>query len=295
MSENSYALITTARNEGKYIDDLLISITSQTVFPVKWVIVSDGSIDNTNDLVEKYSNIYKFIELIKVQGDKERNFGSKIRAFRKGYEYLCLNTSDMYKFIGNVDADITFSNNYFEKLMSKFDCNPKLGLAGGYIYEKNKNTFVPRMYNNTRSVPHALQFFRKEVYESINGYIPLMYGGEDWYAEVNVRKIDWDVQSFPDLPAYHHRKTSSYKGLYIGIFHQGYTAYFLGSHPIFETLKNIRRSIAHPIIIGSIIRMSGYIWCYIKGEKISVEKDFVKYLREEQFNRIKKYLNFLKN
>lgn len=263
---------------------------NQTILPVRWVIVSDGSTDNTDKLVENYSRKYKFIELLRVKGDKDRNYGSKIKAFNKGYKLLNLATSMEYDFIGNIDADITFQEDYFDRLMLKFNLNHKLGLGGGGIYEKNKNEFTLRKYNNTRSVPHAVQFFKKEVFEEINGYIPLKYGGEDWYAEVNVRRRNWDAESFPDLIAYHHRKTSSSEGLCLGIFRQGYTAYFIGSHPFFEILKNIRRINAPPFFMGSIIRISGFFWCYINREVVSVSKDFKKYLRKEQINRLKKYI-----
>jgi hypothetical protein len=46
-----YALITAARNEAAFIRLTIESVISQTIRPAKWVIVSDGSTDATNELV----------------------------------------------------------------------------------------------------------------------------------------------------------------------------------------------------------------------------------------------------
>ena len=121
-----YIIITAARNEGEYIENLIQSVVSQTILPFKWIIVSDGSKDNTEDIVTRYINQYDFINYIKINGDKERNFGSKIKAFNEGVNKIesIFNNSDY--FIGNIDADITFEKDYFEILIQKFKINNNL-------------------------------------------------------------------------------------------------------------------------------------------------------------------------
>ena len=50
----SYVLITPARNEAQFIELTIRSMVAQTVLPLKWVIVSDGATDGTDDIVTKY-------------------------------------------------------------------------------------------------------------------------------------------------------------------------------------------------------------------------------------------------
>src|SRR6476620_1111425 len=79
-----YVLITPARNEIAYLELTLKSVASQTVLPLRWVIVSDGSTDGTDELVTKYAKVYPWIELVRMPERKERHFAGKIHAFNAG-------------------------------------------------------------------------------------------------------------------------------------------------------------------------------------------------------------------
>ncbi len=46
-----YALVTPARNEEGFIEELIRCVVGQTHLPEKWVIVSDGSTDRTDEIV----------------------------------------------------------------------------------------------------------------------------------------------------------------------------------------------------------------------------------------------------
>ena len=110
----SYVLITPARNEEAFIEKTIQSVISQTILPQTWVIVSDGSIDRTEEIVHRYTLLYNFIQLIQIKSNENRNFSSKARAFNTGYTML---ENVEYDFIGNLDADISFESNYFEKIL----------------------------------------------------------------------------------------------------------------------------------------------------------------------------------
>src|ERR1700739_3547026 len=49
-----YVLITPARNEEAFLENTILSVVAQTTTPLKWVIVSDGSTDRTDDIVKSY-------------------------------------------------------------------------------------------------------------------------------------------------------------------------------------------------------------------------------------------------
>src|SRR5215831_1008328 len=101
----TYALITPARNEAQFIERAIRSVVSQTVRPVKWIIVSDGSTDGMDDIVRKYTTEHPWIELIRMPERSERHFAGKVRAFNAAYAKI----SDLdYEVIGNLDADVSF-------------------------------------------------------------------------------------------------------------------------------------------------------------------------------------------
>src|SRR5258708_15304120 len=100
----TYVLITPARNEAEYIELTIKSMVAQTVRPLKWVIVSDGSTDATDDIVRKYMAERPWIELLRIPERPERHFAGKAHAFTAGYER---GTGTEYDVMGCLDADVS--------------------------------------------------------------------------------------------------------------------------------------------------------------------------------------------
>jgi len=283
MPNSTYVLITPARNEEGYIEKTIQSVISQTVTPLKWIIVSDGSTDKTDAIVERYLSTHPFITLLRREGDAVRNFGSQVRAFRAGYEQLYRTD---YDYIGNLDADVSFPPHYYETILNRLNANKGLGLAGGCIFEEQEGQFKSRPGNRVHSVANAIQLFRRNCFEEIGGYILLKYGGHDSYAEVMARLKKWEVRAFPDLHVYHHKPTLTAEGRLKGGFRQGRMDYALGSSPIFEVFKCLLRIGAKPHGLYSISRLSGFMWGYVVREKRPVSRDFITHLRREQTRKI---------
>src|SRR5580704_2897814 len=120
-----YAIITPARNEAKLIELTIKSVVGQTVRPVKWVIVSDGSTDGTDEIVGRYAVDNPWIELVRMPERRERHFAGKVYAFRAGYERL---EGIDFEVVGSLDADLTFGEDYFSFLLHNLAKNPALGL-----------------------------------------------------------------------------------------------------------------------------------------------------------------------
>src|SRR5262245_18683895 len=130
----AYALVTAAYNEEALIEDVIRSVVTQTILPRRWVIVSDGSTDRTDEIVLEYASRYPFIQLERITEEHARNFAAQVIAINRGFA-RCKDAD--YNFIGNLDADITLEPDYFERLFSLFDREADLGLSGGRLYEKN--------------------------------------------------------------------------------------------------------------------------------------------------------------
>ncbi len=141
-----YVLITPARNEAAFIEQTILSVVGQTVLPVRWTIVSDGSEDGTDEIVARYAGIYPWIELVRMPARSERHFGGKVLAFQAGYQKmrgLC------YDVLGSLDADIAFDSAYFDFLLKKFAQDASLGVAGTPFREGMLNITIGFRGRNT--------------------------------------------------------------------------------------------------------------------------------------------------
>jgi len=283
-----YVIATAAYNEEKYIEPLIKSVVAQTQRPIRWVIVSDGSTDRTDQIVNEYAARYRFIQLHRITEDHPRNFTAQVHAINAGFAQLW---NLDFEFIGNLDADITLEPGYFAELLERFDQDPRLGLSGGYIYERNSGKFECRRTNSPSSVAHAVQLFRRECLEEIGGgYTPLPYGGPDWHAEISARMHQWSVKAWTDLRVYHHRPTGTAEGSWNAFRRVGLMHYSFGSHPLFELFKMARRVRNRPFLLGASMTFWVFIQAYWRREERCVSPDFAEFLRREQLVRLREFL-----
>jgi glycosyltransferase involved in cell wall biosynthesis len=282
-----YVLVTAARNEDATIEKTIQSVVSQTVLPKLWVIVSDGSTDRTDEVIRHYENNYDFIRLVRRTTDTPRDFASKVCAIRAGVEQL---DGTEYDFIGNLDADITFGPQYYEKLFEMFAVNPRLGIGGGMAFEIHHGKWVLQGTNIEWSVGGYVQIFRRQCYEDIRGYLPLPKGGEDAVAEVMARKHGWQVRTFPQLQVFHHRETgTATEGYYASRISLGVHHYSLGYMLWFETARCFSR-MRKSYILAELLTLLGYILAMIRRDAIAVPQDVYECLRREQITRLKNAL-----
>ena len=138
-----YVLITPARNEETFIAETLDSVVAQTVLPERWVIIDDGSTDQTAEIVERYAKRYPWIELVRRVQDPDRSFASKAYAVSLGFERVI---RFQFEIVGNLDADVSFEADYMEFLMPKFSEDEPCG-----PYRMWNATPAPRATNWTMS------------------------------------------------------------------------------------------------------------------------------------------------
>ncbi|MGP0020248.1 MAG: glycosyltransferase [Candidatus Sulfotelmatobacter sp.] len=279
----SYALMTAAYNEAAHIEKTIQSVLAQTMRPQRWVIVSDGSTDETDEIVRSYAQEHDFIRFMRMPRPPGHSFRTKVVALQAGQKQLF---EVPFEFIGNLDADITVGPTYFEDLIGRFCQNPKLGLAGGFVCEEVHGEFKGRTINRTHSVAHAAQLARRECYEAIGGYQVLEYGGEDWHAQVSANLKGWETEAFQDLPIYHHRQTGAGTNLLRSSFRLGKLDYSFGSDPLFEVIKCALRVPSKPVVLGGLLRFLGFAWLSFRREKRPVSQEFMSFLRSQQKARV---------
>ena len=283
----SYVLITAAKNEQDYIEKTLDAVVKQTIHPIAWVIVSDGSTDLTEEIVQRYAEKYSFVKLVTRLEGKERDFGSKVRSMMLAWEHL----KDLdFNCIGNIDADISLPENYYESMMLRFDKNLKLGITGGIRFDYDGEKFIP-VQCAKNSVGGPFQFFRRACFEDVGGYIPIRYGGEDSIIEITARMKGWDVESVADFHVCHYRMTSSRtaSNRIVQKWREGLRVYLVGYHPLFFTVKGLKM-ILKPRGFINIFILLGFYSGFIRLVKRPVTPAFIRYLRKENLSRLKAIL-----
>jgi glycosyltransferase involved in cell wall biosynthesis len=283
VSRLSYVLITPARNEEAYIEKTIQSVLSQEYLPKKWVIVSDGSTDRTDKIVQKYILGNSWIEFLRMPERRERQFAAKVQCFNAGYERI----KDMsYDIIGSLDADISFGSDYFAFLLSQFLESPRLGVAGTPFMEGS--SYYDYRFTNIEHVSGACQLFRRECFEDIGGYVPIKAGGIDWVAVTTARMKGWTTRTFTEKTCFHHRQMGmGNSSALLTWFRLGSKDYFLGNHPLWEMFRSLYQMAKRPYIIRGSLLMLGYIWPFLKRIDRPISEELVKFYRSEQMQRLK--------
>lgn len=283
--QSKFILLTAAKNEEQYIGEVIQSVLRQSVLPIAWFIMDDGSTDQTGQIVQSFSEKHPFIHLHTSRKGGVRSFGAQYRAINTAYE---LARHLDFDYVGMHDADIVpEQNDYYETILRHLDANSKLGVAGGYIYERTKNgVWESRKANSPEAVAGGIQMLRRECFDQIDGYHPLQFGGEDWLAQLDAKMAGWQVNAYPELPVQHYRPTSSADGRWKGLLRLGMMDASFGSHPLFEMFKCARRVLENPLFLSSIIRFSGYVWWNISRKSPLLSAEKVSYLRKEQITKL---------
>jgi biofilm PGA synthesis N-glycosyltransferase PgaC len=278
-----YLLITPAKNEAAFIEQTIKSVVRQTMRPVRWLIVSDGSRDGTDEIVSRYVAQHNWIEFFRMPERDTRDFGGKAVCFNTGYTRLKHLPHDI---VASLDADITFGPDYFEFLLSKFAKDPQLGIAGTPFSEDGV-TYDYR-FSSTDHVSGACQVFRRECFEAIGGYVPTKGGGIDVIAVLTARLRGWRTRTFTEKVSHHHRPMGSanHRRKLITSFRFGQKSYRLGYHPVWQLFRTFYQMTRKPYVIGACADTLGYFWAMLCRVERPISTELVQFQQRDQMKRL---------
>lgn len=277
----SYVLVTPARNEAAFIDATLRSVVAQTVRPLRWVVVSDGSTDGTDDIVRTYAAQHTWIELLRMPERRERNFAGKVHALNAGYHRV----KDLpYQALGCMDADISFDEEYFAFLLGRLGEDPGLGIVGTPFKDESMYDY---RFTSVEHVSGACQLFRRECFEGIGGYVPMKLGGVDHVAVITARMKGWKTRTFTEKICLHHRKIGSAQhGRVKARYRVGVLDYALGGHPVWEVFRAAYQTTKRPRLVGGLALLAGYLSAAARRTERPVSAELVAFRRREQMTRL---------
>jgi len=261
----------------------LESVMAQSVPPALWVVVDDGSTDDTPAILESYRSRMSYLRVVSRANRGRRSVGpGVIEAFYAGLETVTLEDFD---YVCKLDLDLDLPRRYFELLMERMDANPRLGTTSGkpYVIAPGNRNLVAEVCGDEMSVGMT-KFYRVQCFREIGGFVrQVMWDGIDCH---RCRMIGWVAESVDDeaLRFIHLRPMgSSEKGIWTGRVRWGYGQYFMGTAPVYLLASAIFRLPKHPILIGSVAMLWGYFSSALRGAGRYDDLEFRKFLRSYQY------------
>lgn len=284
-----YLLITPARDEAETIEATIHSVLAQTVPPARWIIVDDGSTDRTREIAEGFLSRCPWLEVLALP---DRGFralgGGVVEAFRAGLE----RAGDLdWDFVVKLDADLSFQPDYFERLLQRFEADPRLGMASGKTFLLRRGRKVIEWCHDEH-VRGPAKMYTRECFAAIGGLLPVR--GWDMIDETTAQMRGFHTRSFSDLELIHHRPIDSRQQRVLrSRFEMGQLYHYLGYHWLYHLVRCLRSAIQeHPRGVGGLMLGAGYLSAGLtRAERY--DDDYVAFVRSRQVGRFR--LSHLRN
>jgi poly-beta-1,6-N-acetyl-D-glucosamine synthase len=278
-----YVVISPVRNEANHLPLMVESMIAQSVIPAQWIIVNDGSTDETRSIAEAAAREYPWIRVV---NRPDRGFrkagGGVIDALYEGYQLV---DREDWDYLVKLDGDLSFAPDYFDRCIKEFEAEPRLGIGGGTICRPGpglpeaESKIDPRFH-----VRGATKIYRKACWKDIGGLIRAP--GWDTLDEVKANLLGWMTFTFPAISIFHHRPTGAAYGSWNDRVKSGLANYIVGYHPLFMFLKCARRMTHQPYLVGGCGLLFGYLKGYVRRVPQVEDKELIRYFRQQQMNRL---------
>ena len=276
---NRYIIITPCKNEEKSLSGIIQSVAKQSMTPELWAIVDDGSIDKTLEIMQDAKNKYKWVEIICLEKKSYRDLTIHISdVIKTGFDFVtnfCKEHDIRYDFIMFLDADMVIQDNeFFEKLLTEFEKNEHLGIAGGIIQYRDSSGNLNDSQFRSDTVSGGEMMCRRECFEEIGG-VSISHA---WESVMRVKAIlkGWKVERFKEIKIIHTRETGSVEGLKRGYYQKGASAYYLNLNPFIAFGKGVLYSLKRPHNKGPAFLL-GYFGSWIRRKEKTNDPEVRKY------------------
>ena len=278
-------LITPVRDEAHHLPALIESVQTQSLLPVEWIIVDDGSSDETVNVVITAVNRVPWIRLVRTTDRGKRSVGAGVvEAFYAGFE--ALQTSD-WEYICKLDGDLKLPPRYFQRLVSYFDRDHLLGAASGKLFLERKDGRPEEEPNSDEAVWGCANFYRRACFEAVGGFDRvIMWDGIVFH---RARMEGWRTRSIrdPELCIIEQRAMGASDGNVLkGRRRWGLGQYVMGTHPLFVLAIGAYRALQRPFLLGGLSILIGYVGAFLRGLERYCHPGFQKSLHAWQFERL---------
>ncbi|MBL3705548.1 glycosyltransferase [Sulfitobacter sp. BDSS02] len=276
----TYVLISPCRNEADYMRRTLDSVVAQSLQPTLWVIVDDGSTDETPQILADYAAKHDWIRIVQKPDRGHRAVGpGVVEAFYVGYQSI--DPAD-FTYSCKLDLDLDLPPRYFETLIERMEADPRIGTCSGKPYIRQNGTLVSERRGDEMSVGMT-KFYRRTCFEDIGGYVhEVMWDAIDCH---KARQRGWKAVSWdhPDLNFEHLRPMgSSQTSIWTGKRRHGFGQYFMGSDLFFYAATCVFRMAEKPYVLGGLAMMQGYLAAWMRGDRQLDDPELRAFIRAYQ-------------
>lgn len=280
----SYLLISPCRNEAAYMRRTLDTVIAQTLRPALWVIVDDGSTDDTPAILAEYAARHHWIRIVTRADRGRRAVGpGVIEAFYAGWDSVDV---DAFEFVCKLDLDLELPPRYFEILVSRMRADPRIATCSGKAYVRRGERLVPENHGDDTSLGMT-KFYRTACLKAIGGFVrEVMWDGIDCH---RCRMHGWIACSWdePALRFVHLRPMgSSQQGILVGRKRHGYGQYFMGTGFAYMLASAVWRIGESPPVIGSAAMLWGWIDSALRRRPRYGDAAFRRFLRRYQWRAL---------
>ncbi len=278
-----YVLISPCRDEAAYMRRTLDSVAAQTVPPALWVVIDDGSTDQTPAILAEYAARLPYIRVVPRKDRGGRAVGpGVIEAFYAGLDTVSLTE---FEYLCKLDLDLDLPPRYFEILLQRMEADPRLGTCSGKPYYPHPQTgaLISEGCGDETSVGMT-KFYRTVCFQQIGGFVrQVMWDGIDNH---RCRMLGWKACSWdePDLRFVHLRPMgSSHKGILTGRKRHGFGQYFMGTGPVYMTASAAFRAAKRPFFVGGLGMLLGYFGAALRRVPRYDDQEFRRFVRRYQW------------
>jgi glycosyltransferase involved in cell wall biosynthesis len=273
MSSLAYAAITPVRDEEQNLRRLADVMRAQTRPPHTWVVVENGSTDGTPALARELAEREPWITLVEASSSESVARGGPIvRAFNAGLAAL----GERPDVIVKLDADVAFEPDYFERVLTAFAADPRLGIASGAAYELEDGEWR-RQFMTGASAWGAVRAYRRLCLDDVDPLVERV--GWDTVDALKANLAGWEVRTLEDVPFHHHRQEGARDGRGPAWDAMGRCAYFLRYRPSYQLIRTMHRLRRDRTAIRML---SGYLGAAIAREDRYGDLAVTRHLRERQ-------------
>lgn len=281
----TYVLISPCRNEADFMRQTLDTVIAQTIRPLQWVIVDDGSSDETPRILASYASQHDWIKIVTRTDRGRRAVGpGVVEAFYAGYETI--NPAD-YEYLCKLDLDLRLPARYFQTLIERMEANPRIATCSGKAYIERNGSLVNERHGDETSIG-ASKFYRMSCFEEIGGFVrEVMWDGIDCH---RCRMKGWIACSWdddPELRFVHLRPMgSSQQSIITGRLRHGYGQYFMGTGFVYLMASAIYRIPEKPYVVGGLAILWGWLRSALQRKPRYNDMEFRKFLRKYQWRSL---------
>jgi glycosyltransferase involved in cell wall biosynthesis len=279
--DRRYCLITPARNEAEHISRTLHCVISQTLPPTKWLVVDDGSTDETARIVRDHAERFDFISLVQ-RPDRGHDAvgGGVVEAFNLGLSTL--RDFDL-PYLGKLDADVEVDPDYFETLIKRFEQTAHAGIMSGQNYLRVDDRLEAERHQRFHPVGGA-RLYSSDCFQQIGGLVATP--GWDTLDLIRARMHGYHTEVFDDLRVIHRRPMGSRGKLREGVQRHGRTSFLLGYAPIYFALRVLVYVFRKPYLLRAWWLLKGYLIAAFHREPGITTPAERRWLRRFQINRL---------